>query len=379
MRFSKRHTDALDFLYGKSTPAMCAVTKTLRLLWSNRFFEQRFLLLVQAAVAVPGHASLKECTEIPLFDGTEYIYCTVETMFLPLPQPQANIASSTPTDITASAADYYLLRFHVEPMRSLTRDAGTELLLHCAGECRVAAEQSLYALNDVHQLVAKNRCSDMSTEAIDQMLAACYRLLNQAVRFEEFAWYNDADMQRIEADDPIALTAFVHTFCRCIDKITGGLLPVICIADHAAIWVKVNTERLMFTLLSLLQTVHMSCTTHCRIVIDCVREKNDAVLSMHAEKIRGKRPSQIHSLRHSNLDETPLSNEALMRRFCQQYNASATLQPGGMGKVYTLRIPLSEQSNIPFESPIQPQDCSRFGMVATMLSSMIDFHHTGGI
>lgn len=51
----------------------------------------------------------------------------------------------------------------------------------------------------------------MSTEAIDQMLAACYRLLNQAVRFEEFAWYNDAEMQRIEADDPIALTAFVHT------------------------------------------------------------------------------------------------------------------------------------------------------------------------
>lgn len=379
MRFSKQHTDALDFLYGKNSSAMCAVTNTLRLLWSNRSFEQRFLLLVQAAITVPGHAPLWECTDIPLFDGTEYICCTVEKMFLLPSDAQSAAVSTASTSPATSDSCYYLLRFCTDPMRSLTRNMDTELLINCAGECRVAAEQSLYALNDVHQLVAKNRCSDMSMEAIDQMLAACYRLLNQAVRFEELAWYNDAKMQHAEGDEPIALTVFVRTLCCSIDKVVGGLLPVICTADQETIWVKVNAERLMFTILSLLQTVQSNCTVNCRVAIHCTCEDGYAVLAMRAEKVSGKCPPQVHSPSRSYLDETPFSNDALMRCFCKQYNATITLQPGGMGRVYTLRIPLTEQCSITFESPIKPQDCGRFGMIGTMLSSMIDFHHTGGI
>lgn len=381
MKFSKQQTDALDCLYGKSTPAMCAVTQDLQLLWSNRCFEQRFLLLVQARNEASNHAALQNCTDIPLFDGNEYIYCTVEKMFLPSTGavPKTDTVSPVHPDEADSEPDYYLLRFRAEPVLSLTHDAGTEMLISCAGECRAAAEQSLYALNEVHQLVTKNRCSDMSMDAIDQMLAACYRFLNQAVRFEELSWYGDADMHRIGEDEPLALTAYIRTLFHSIGKIAGGLLPVTYTADEEPVWVKVNQERLMFTVLSLFQTVHKSGTPGCRIIAHCGRENDDAVLTMRAEKSSGNDSEQVHALSHSYLDETPLSNEALMRRFCKQYGAKITLQPSSTGKLYTLRIPLTEQHGIAFESPAHQPDNGHFGTIGTMLSAMVNFHHTGGI
>lgn len=383
MEFSKQQADALDCLYGNSSPAMCAVTQDMQLLWSNRCFEQRFLLLVQAAGEASDHVVLQNCMDIPLFDGNEYIYCTVEKMFLSsigeAPKQQPDTVSLVHIDEADPEPDYYLLRFRTEPVLSLTHDAGTEMLISCAGECRAAAEQSLYALNEVHQLVTKNRCNDMSIGAIDQMLAACYRFLNQAVRFEELSWYGDADMHRIGEDEPLAFTVYLRTLFQSIGKVAGDLLPVTYTADDEPVWVKVNEERLMFTVLSLFQAVHQSSTPGCRIIAHCGRENDYAVLTMRAEKSSGNDSGRVHALNRSYLDETPLSNEALMRRFCKQYGARITLQPGVAGKVYALRIPLTEQHGITFESTANSQDDGHFGTVGTMLSAMVDFHHTGGI
>ncbi len=363
MEFIKQQADALDCLYGSGAPAMCAVTHDIRLLWNNRCFEQRFLLLVQAKAAAKQDI-LQSCVDIPLTDGSEYIYCTVEKM---------HIGADAPDD---AAPDFYLLRFRAEPVLSLAHDAGTEMLISCAGECRNAAEQSLHALDEIYRMLQQRPCGDTEQQAIDRMLASCYRFLDQAVRFEELSWYGDADMHRTVEDTPIALTVKARALFDSIRRMTGTLLPVTFTADDEPLWVKVNEERLLFVLLSLFQMVFGSCKAGCAITVHCGREGDAAVISMRAESTDAQPDGQVHAIAYSFLNDTPLSNEALMRRFCKQYNAEITRKANA---VYQLRIPLADQQNIAFESPAYVQEEGRFGTIGTMLSAMVDFHHTGDI
>ncbi len=376
MEFTQQQSNALDCLYDSGTPAMCAVTHDLQLLWSNRRFEQRLLLLVQAKAAAAGSAILESSIDIPLFDGNEYIYCTIEKMFLSHKEEAMSSAAAAETN---GIPDYYLLRFRAEPVLSLAHDAGTEMLICCAGECRTAAEQSLNALNEVYQVIVRNHCSDTGLDAVDRMLASCYRFLNQAVRFEELSWYGDADMHRIGEDEPLELASYTRMLFDSVSRTAGNLLPVTYAAAYETVWVKVNEERLLFALLSMFQTVHKENPPGCRVMVRCGCEDGYAVLSMYAVPDDSSVSGRVHALRYSHLDATPLSNEALMRRFCKQYSAEFSCNADSTGEAYKLRIPLTDQQHIAFESPARRQEEGRYGTVRTMLSAMIDFRHMGSI
>ncbi len=356
MELSNEQRQALEWLYGTNPIPLCAVDENLHLLWNNACFEMRYLSLLQATInCIPDTPEA-----IVLHNGEELLCCT--------PEP-----------LHTEDAFCYLLRFASEPAPVSQYDLGAtiETLLACANENRETAGEAIFALNDVYRVINEQNCNEMAYAAVDRVLAACYRLLNQALRCEELSWYAAAEATAYRDTSSVDLTGQVSCLCEALDHVAGNLLPHILDSCFVPMWVNADKDRLFFTLLAMYLIVCKESTPGACIRFTCEQNGDFACVTMQEEPSGDHCPAAVHAPKDSPTDDTVLSNEALVQRFCKYHNAAFMRHKTERGCAFSLRIPLSQGGRLVFESPMARANRGRFTPEWIMLSAVLDYRHMG--
>ncbi len=353
MELTNEQKQALDCLYGKKPLPVCAVSSGAELLWHNLCYEQRYLLLLgQKAQDVSFHPQ----TEIYLQENGGSIRCTAERM--------------------GTAADvFYLLQFYSEPTQATAAKRIQEALQTCAAGNRLAAGDALYALGDLYRSICSSNCGESAFAAADRLLAACYRLLHQALHCEELAWYTSE--QGVIPASVTDLTEQGSRLSMAIERIAGELLPHSYTDSGTPLWIRADRERLFFALLAMYLLIHRENEGDIMVHIRCEESGIYGVISMEAEPLGEHRNAGVHAPDASPADHTDLSDEALLHRFCQHHQGTLLRHKTGKGSMLSLRLPLTYPDLLIFESPDRPADEGRYSPEQIMLSALVDYRHMG--
>lgn len=354
MELTNEQKQALDCLYGKKTLPVCAVGSNAQLLWQNLCYEQRYLLLLLGQM--PQDDGFHPPAEMHLRESGGFIRCTAERM-------------------GDDPRSFYLLQFQPAAAYTDRSAAFTETLQAFAAGNRLAAGDALYALGDLHRSIVSSNCGEPAFLAADRLLAACYRLLHQALHCEELAWYAEE-----KENEPAPVTDLAEQGSRlslAIQRIAGDLLPHHYSESHVPLWVRAHEDRLFFALLAMYLLIHRYNGENTPVHIRCEENGTFGVISMETEPQDELRHTGAHVPVPSPADSTELSDEALLRRFCSRYHGTLLQHKTEKGSTLSLRLPLTEPDTLTFESPHRTVDEGRYSPEQIMLSALVDYRHMG--
>lgn len=358
MSLSQEKLRALQCLFGTAAEPLCIVDRGLRVLWQPDERASCLLPLLMAALQTGGESPLLPKNDVMyLHEGSRTLQCCIDML----------------PDTEQSA---YLIRFYQCDVPIAGQNAACAALSACAEEIRLTVSELLQLLADVYEVMRSSRKAEGMADVPDQMLAACYRLLNQSLRCAEYAWYEAADAATPVSYGIVDAGRALCELAETLRQIAGDVL--VFDEQEAAYGVNICTdsERLYFALLSAFLMTQRGQAADSVIHMRAERRGKMAELCIEARRVSDRTVPRRHPAMSLPTDATVLSAEALARRFCKQFGGTLQYNENKQGCAVLLRLPYADApAAITFESPRPVRIPGRYSLYRIMLSSVIDFRY----